>query len=76
MLKIRLAKFGRRGDVSYRIVVSEKRSKRDSNNLAILGIYDPQTKPATTKIDMKRYQSWINKGAQPTAAVMKLVEKK
>lgn len=76
MLRIRLAKFGRRGDVSYRIVVSEKRSKRDSDNLAILGLYDPQTKPTQLKIDLKEYQSWIKKGAQPTVTVMKLVEKK
>jgi small subunit ribosomal protein S16 len=76
MLKIRLAKVGRKRDVSFRIVVSEARTKRDSKNVAVLGFYDPLTKPPTLKIKKEEYQAWINKGAQPSKAVLKLVEKK
>ncbi len=76
MLKIRLAKVGRKGDVSYRIVVSEAKTKRDSKNVAILGSYNPRTKPPTLKIKMDEYQAWRKKGAQPTKSVLKLLEKK
>lgn len=74
MLKIRLAKVGRKGDVSYRVVVSEARTKRDSKHVAIIGIYDPATKPPTVKIKMDEYRTWIKKGAQPTPSVLKLIK--
>ena len=75
MLKIRLAKVGRKGDVSYRIVVSEARTKRDSKHVAVIGSYDPAITPPTIKFDKEKYESWIKKGAQPTKAVLKLINK-
>ena len=50
MIKIRLARTGSRNLPSYRIVATEKRSKRDNKNLAVLGFFDPKTKPETLKI--------------------------
>lgn len=73
MLKIRLAKVGRKGDVSYRIVVSEARTKRDSKQVAVIGFYDPTTTPPTFKIEKDKYQAWLKKGAQPTRTVLKLI---
>jgi small subunit ribosomal protein S16 len=73
MLRIRLAKVGKKGSLSYRVVVSEARSKRDSKHVAFIGFYDPSTNPATIKIEKKKYQSWIKKGAQPSRAVAKLI---
>ncbi len=75
MLKIRLAKVGRKGDVSYRIVVSEAKTKRDSKHVAVIGFYDPSTAPPTIKIDKEKYKSWLEKGAQPTQTVSKLIKK-
>jgi small subunit ribosomal protein S16 len=73
MLKIRLARTGSKNSPSYRIVVSEKRTKRDNNNLVVLGFYDPKTKPATVKINQALLNSWLKKGAQLTPAVKKLI---
>jgi small subunit ribosomal protein S16 len=74
MLRIRLAKVGKKGRLSYRVVVSEARSKRDSNQAATIGFYDPNTQPPTFKIDKKEYQSWLAKGAQPSQAIRKLIK--
>lgn len=75
MIKIRLAKVGRKGDVSYRIVVSEAKTKRDSKHVAVIGHYDPNSTPPTIKLDKEKYKSWLEKGAQPTQAVSKLIKK-
>jgi len=75
MLKIRLSRRGKKNQPSYRIVVMPARSKRDGKYLELVGFYNPLTKPATIKIDKKIYQKWLEKGAQPSQRVKKLVAK-
>ncbi|MBI4035100.1 MAG: 30S ribosomal protein S16 [Candidatus Chisholmbacteria bacterium] len=75
MLKIRLTRTGKRSQPSYRIIVVERRSKRDGKYLTSLGYYNPLTHPATIKVDKNRYQDWVNRGAQPTPTVRSLVTK-
>lgn len=69
MLRIRLTRTGKRKQASYRIVVSEKRSKRDGQQIAYLGHYYPTHTPAKAQLDIEAYDSWISKGAQPTETV-------
>ena len=73
MVKIRLSRTGGKNRPSYRIVAVETRSKRDGKPLAILGFYDPKTKPATVKIDRALFDSWLKKGAQVTSVVKKII---
>ena len=73
MIKIRLARTGSKNLPSYRVVVTETRSKRDNKNLAVLGFYDPKTKPETIKIERALLDAWCKKGAQLTPAVKKLI---
>lgn len=75
MLKIKLARFGKRNQPHYRIVVNEARSKRDGDYVALLGHYAPSATPKILKIDMEAYQLWITKGAQPTDTVAGLAKK-
>ena len=75
MLKIKLRRTGKRGYASYQIIVNEARSKRDGRYLEQLGIYDPNTKPLSIKIDKKRLSYWQEKGAQPTEPVRRLIKK-
>jgi len=75
MLKIKLSRTGKRGYASYKIVVNEARSKRDGRYLEQLGIYDPNTKPLSIKIDKKRLSYWLSQGAQPTDTVRRLIKK-
>ena len=75
MVKIRLTRTGKKGQPSYRIIVKEERSRRDGKYVTSLGFYNPLTQPPTIKLDKTAYQSWITKGAQPTATVRALFKK-
>jgi len=75
MLKIKLARFGRRGQPHYRIVVNEARSKRDGKYMALLGQYAPAQQPKILEIDMKAFAEWLKKGAQPTETVAALYKR-
>ena len=59
---------------SYRIVVKEKQSKRDGAYLENLGTYNPTREPAEIKLKMDRVRYWIEKGAQPTDTVGRLIK--
>ena len=73
MLKIKLARFGRRNQPNYRIVVTERRDKRDGKYVAQVGMYNPLTK--NLQIDTALYQEWLQKGAQPTETVAGLFKR-
>jgi small subunit ribosomal protein S16 len=75
MLKIKLARFGKKNQPHYRIVVNEARSKRDGKYIALLGHYAPVQEPKILEIDLKAYQEWIAKGAQPTETVAALAKR-
>lgn len=72
MLKIKLARFGRRNQPHYRIVVNEARSKRDGEYIDLLGHYAPTQTPKVLELNMELYKQWIAKGAQPTDTVAHL----
>ena len=74
MLAIRLMRTGAKKRPSYRIVVKEKQSKRDGAYLENLGTYNPTTDPAEIKLKTDRVQYWIEKGAQPTDTVRRLIK--
>lgn len=59
---------------SYRVVVKEKKSKRDGAYLENVGTYDPTRQPAEIKLKMDRVRYWIEKGAQPTDTVGRLIK--
>jgi small subunit ribosomal protein S16 len=73
MLKIRLRRTGKRNQPTYRIVVAEARSKRNGKYFENLGYWNPNTKKI--KINKKRFEYWLQHGAQPTLAVRRLHEK-
>lgn len=72
-VKIRLAKTGKRHQISYRIVAQDTKSKRDGKFLEILGFYNPYNKPEL-EIKKGRIDYWTQKGAKPTEAVAKLLK--
>ena len=65
-LKLRLQRHGKKGKPFYWLVAADSRFKRDGRYLEKLGIYNPNTNPATVKIDIDRAVNWLEKGAQPT----------
>jgi small subunit ribosomal protein S16 len=74
MLAISLMRMGAKGKPFYRLVVKEKRSKRDGAYLENLGTYDPMADPAEVNLKHERIQYWIGVGAQPTDTVASLIK--
>ena len=72
MIKIRLARGGKKGKPFYRIVVAEKTTKRGGKPIDILGYWDPSNDKL--EVDKKRVKVWVDKGAQPTKAVSDLIK--
>ena len=74
MLAIKLMRTGAKKSPSYRVVVKEKQSKRDGAYLENLGTYNPTRNPAAIKLNLERVNYWIEKGAQPTDTVVRLIK--
>lgn len=64
--KIRLQRHGRKGYAFFHIVVADSRAPRDGKNIEKLGVYNPNTNPATIEIDFDGALKWLENGAQPT----------
>lgn len=74
MLKLKLSRTGKKGYATYKIVVIERRSKRDGKYLEAIGSYNPNTHPHTLKLDRQRLNYWLSHGVQPTATVNRLIK--
>jgi small subunit ribosomal protein S16 len=59
----------------YRVIVAEKRGKRDGRFIEIVGHYNPLTDPAQVKLDQERIDYWIKCGAQPSDTVKSLIRR-
>lgn len=75
MLRIKLARIGKKGQPQYHIVVIEDRTKSVTRHVAEIGYYNPLTKPKEIRLDQVAYQSWVSKGARPTDTVRALALK-
>lgn len=64
--KIRLARHGKKKSPFYHIVISDSRAPRDGRFIERLGMYNPNTNPATIEIDFEKALKWLQEGAQPT----------
>lgn len=64
--RIRLQRHGRKGKPFFHIVVADSRSKRDGRFIEKLGIYNPNTNPATIDLDFDRSVYWVSVGASPS----------
>ncbi len=75
MVRIRLRRVGAKGQPSYRIVVTDQRTARNGRFIEKIGFYNPRTEPATMELDEARALHWLNVGAQPSEAVMRIIVK-
>lgn len=73
-LVIRLARTGKKGERKFRVVVKEKRSKRDGGVVDMLGWYQKTPDNKQKQIDMKKYDYWVSQGAQPSLTVSEIVK--
>jgi small subunit ribosomal protein S16 len=64
---------GNKKNPIWRVVVADQRSPRDGRSIETLGHYNPQTQPSTIVINRERLDFWLERGAQPTGTVKKLL---
>ncbi len=73
-VSMRLTRVGGKKDAQWRIVVADRRSPRDGRFIETLGRYNPQPDPSVIAIDEERVRRWLDRGAQPSEAVRKLLK--
>ena len=64
--KIRLQRHGKKGYAFFHVVVADSRSKRDGKYIEKLGVYNPNTNPATIDINFDKTLDWVQVGAEMT----------
>ena len=67
MIKLRLKKYGRKGQPCYRIVAMDSRTKRDGRAIEELGFYNPMTDE--THLKFQSIITRLQQGAQPSETV-------
>ena len=73
MIKLRLKRFGKKRETSFRIVACNSTSRRDGRPLQELGFYNPRTKE--TRLDTEALRARLEQGAQPSDTVRTLLER-
>jgi small subunit ribosomal protein S16 len=73
MIKLRLKRYGKKREPSYRIIAINSLSRRDGRPLEELGFYNPRTDEVRLNVPgiVKRLQQ----GAQPTDTVRSILVK-
>ena len=71
---IRLTRTGKKGERKFRIVVKEKRSRRDGDFVEQLGWYEKDKTGNKKQINIERYNYWVSQGALPSPTVAALVK--
>jgi small subunit ribosomal protein S16 len=73
-VKMRLMRMGKKRSPYYRVVVMDGRAPRDGRYIDLIGRYNPNEEPSLIEIDADKAVDWLQKGAQPTEPVRKLLE--
>ena len=69
MVKIRLARRGRKKLAMFDVVVADARAPRDGSFIEKIGTYNPLTNPASIVLNNDRAFHWLMNGAQPSDTV-------
>ena len=73
MIKLRLKRYGKKRETSYRIVAMKSTSRRDGRPLEELGFYNPRSNE--TRLDVPAIVKRLQEGAQPTDTVRDILRK-
>ena len=75
-VKIRLKRFGTKKRPYYRVVIMDSASPRDGKTIEEVGLYHPiEAEERQIKLDADKIRQWLDKGAQPTDTVRKLLNR-
>ncbi|MCF2969861.1 30S ribosomal protein S16 [Synechococcus sp. Nb3U1] len=73
MVKLRLKRYGKKQQPSYRIIAIESKTRREARPLEELGYYNPRTKE--TVLETGSLLKWLRCGAQPTDTLQGILKK-
>ncbi len=73
MIKLRLKRYGKKREASYRIVAMNSRDRRDGRPIEELGFYNPRTDE--TRLNADAILRRLQQGAQPTQTVRDILRK-
>lgn len=75
-VRVRLTRVGGRKNPIWRVVVADQRSPRDGRVIETIGRYNAQVEPSEIELDEERLRHWLDRGAQPSGTVKKLMRAK
>lgn len=75
-ITIRLSKFGKTNQPTYRVLVCETHSKRNGKYIDRLGSYNPNVKPSDLRVNRQKLDSWVKKGAIISNGLRKILSSK
>lgn len=73
MLAIKLRRIGKKGQASFRLVVSEKKSKLQGKFVEDLGWINPHTD--IVRVSEERVRHWVGRGAELTPSAARYLAK-
>lgn len=73
-LVIRLTKTGKKGERKFRVILKEKRDRRDGKYMENLGWYEKKATGITKLLKLERIKYWVSVGAQISPTVKKLID--
>jgi len=74
--RIRLQRHGKKSKAFFHLVVADSRAKRDGKFIEKLGIYNPNTNPATVEINFESALKWVRTGAEMSETARALLSYK
>lgn len=76
MLKIRLRRVGAKKAPNYRIVIADSAAPRDGAFKEVIGFYNPLPDPPVVEIDEEKASYWLQRGAQPSDPVARILKQR
>jgi len=73
---IRLMRFGKKKQPTYRIIVIDKRKPRNSSYIELLGVYQPVGSVTKFTINKPRLEYWESVGATKSEGMERLLKNK
>ena len=74
MLRIRLARTGKKKQPSYRLVVAPRTRAVQGKFVEVLGYYHPSRDPEVLEVKKERIEYWLSEGARPTDRVASMLK--
>jgi len=74
-VRIRLSRYGKKHTPFYRLVVTDRKNKRDGGVIEVIGTYNPMQENNLGTIKKDRVEYWLGKGAEPSRTVAQMLKR-